>query len=57
MNILTLKEAADFLKISHHTLREMAQRKEVPGFKLGGSWRFTLGDLQNHIESLKTQEA
>lgn len=49
--VLTLKEAAALLRISETTLRDRAQKGEVPGAKIG-SWRFSrsalLGMLTGH---------
>lgn len=46
MNCLTLREAAESLRISTRTLTRLASKKKIPGFKLGGQWRF----ISEHIE-------
>ena len=38
--LMNIKEAADYLNISHHTLYKLLERKAVPSAKIGGSWRF-----------------
>ena len=38
--ILTLKEVSAFLKVAEKTVSTLAQRGELPGFKVGGQWRF-----------------
>ena len=38
--ILTLKEAAKYLKTSCRTLRGLGQTREIPCFRLGSQWRF-----------------
>ncbi len=38
--ILTLKQAADFLQISERTLQRIVKTGEVPGVQVGGQWRF-----------------
>ena len=39
--LLNIRESAEFLNISHHTLYKLLERKEVPAAKVGGSWRFS----------------
>lgn len=38
--ILTLEEVADYLKAGKRTVYRLAQKGEIPAFKLGGTWRF-----------------
>lgn len=38
--LMNIKEAAEYLNISHHTLYKLLERKAVPAAKIGGSWRF-----------------
>lgn len=42
--VLTLKEAAALLRISETTLRDRAQKGEVPAAKIG-VWRFSRSEL------------
>ncbi len=39
LRLLTLGDAAAILQLSKRTLIKMIQKKEVPGFKVGGQWR------------------
>src|SRR6185503_3231522 len=39
-NILTIREVADLLKINEKTVYKLAADAKIPGFKVGGSWRF-----------------
>lgn len=58
--ILTLEEVAAYLKAGKRTVYRLAQKGEVPGFKLGGTWRFRRCELDRWIaESInkKQQEA
>ena len=43
--LLTLREAADVLRLSTRTMREYVQRGEVEGRIIGGRWRFRRADL------------
>ena len=42
--ILTLKQVADFLKVTERTIYRLAATKKIPAFKVGGSWGFSLVD-------------
>ncbi len=48
--ILTIKEVADYLKVTERTLYRLAQEGKIPAFKVGGSWRFRRDDLDRWIE-------
>lgn len=39
-NILTIREVADLLKINEKTVYKLVADAKIPGFKVGGSWRF-----------------
>jgi len=54
--ILTLKEVASYLKLTEKTAYRLAAEKKLPGFKVGGSWRFKMSDLQAWIEAQKDKE-
>jgi excisionase family DNA binding protein len=43
--LLTLREAAEVLRLSTRTTREYAQRGEIEGRISGGRWRFRRADL------------
>jgi len=51
--ILTLKEVAAYLKLAEKTAYRLASEGKLPGFKVGGSWRFKKNDLEKWIESQK----
>ncbi|EID7757865.1 TPA: helix-turn-helix domain-containing protein [Vibrio parahaemolyticus] len=53
--ILTLKEVAAYLKLAEKTAYRLASEGKLPGFKVGGSWRFKREDLEAWIESQKPQ--
>lgn len=50
---LTLPEVAQLLKVAEKTVYTMAQRGEIPAFKVRGQWRFKRADLDQWIESQK----
>ncbi|MCG7949603.1 MAG: helix-turn-helix domain-containing protein [Candidatus Thiodiazotropha endolucinida] len=52
--ILTLKEVADYLKLAEKTAYRLAADGKLPGFKVGGSWRFKREDVPAWIEEQKS---
>ena len=52
--ILTLKEVAQYLKLAEKTAYRLAAEGKLPGFKVGGSWRFKKEDIENWIAEQKT---
>lgn len=53
--ILTLKEVAEYLKLAEKTAYRLAAEGKLPGFKVGGSWRFKREDIQSWIEKNKSE--
>ncbi|ENM3794589.1 helix-turn-helix domain-containing protein [Vibrio cholerae] len=53
--ILTLKEVAAYLKLAEKTAYRLASEGKLPGFKVGGSWRFKMEDLETWINSQKVR--
>ena len=52
--ILTLKEVAEYLKLAQKTAYRLAAEGKLPGFKVGGSWRFKQEDIDRWIEQQKS---
>lgn len=51
--ILTLKEVAEYLKLAEKTAYRLVAEGRLPGFKVGGSWRFKQQDIEAWIEDQK----
>lgn len=51
--MLTLKEVAAYLKLAEKTAYKLAAEGKLPGFKVGGSWRFKREDVEVWIEKQK----
>ncbi len=51
--IMTAKELSKFLKLSESTIYKLAASGEIPGFKIGDSWRFELEEIQKLIRDSK----
>ena len=43
--IMTIGEVADYLKVTERTIYRLAGAKQIPAFKVGGSWRFSKKDI------------
>jgi len=43
--ILTIREVAAYLKVTERTIYRLAAAKQIPSFKIGGSWRFSRLDI------------
>jgi excisionase family DNA binding protein len=52
-DIITIREVAEYLKLTEKTTYRLASEGELPGFKVGGSWRFKLKDLEKWISTKK----
>lgn len=48
--ILTLKQVADFLKVTERTIYRLAAAKKIPAFKVGGTWRFSSTEINQWIQ-------
>jgi excisionase family DNA binding protein len=53
--IVTAKEVGQFLKLSESTVYKLIKEKELPGFKIGDSWRFDLDEINELIEKAKEE--
>lgn len=49
--ILTIREVADYLRLAEKTVYRYASEGKVPGFKVGGAWRFRKTDIETWIDS------
>jgi excisionase family DNA binding protein len=49
--LLTIREAADVLRLNPRTVREYVRRRELEGRVIGGRWRFRRKDLDSFFEN------
>ncbi|MBY0355293.1 MAG: helix-turn-helix domain-containing protein [Rickettsiales bacterium] len=49
-DIMTIDEVASYLKLKLKTAYHLAAKGEIPGFKVGGSWRFRKGEIDKWIK-------
>ena len=52
-DIMTIKEVCEYLKLNEKTAYRLASEKKIPGFKVGGSWRFDKTDIDKWIKNQK----
>ncbi len=50
IEILTIRELAQYLKVNERTIYRLVSGKKIPAFKVGGSWRFSLADIDVWIK-------
>ena len=48
--ILTIRQVADYLKVTERTIYRLAGVKKIPAFKVGGTWRFSRADIDSWIK-------
>lgn len=49
--ILTIKEVATYLKVHERTVYRLANKGEIPAFKVSHVWRFRLCDIEQWIRA------
>lgn len=54
-DVMTIREVAEYLKLTDKTAYRLAAGGTIPGFKVGGAWRFRKGDIDDWIEARKLQ--
>jgi excisionase family DNA binding protein len=52
-HIVTARELCGYLKLSDSTIYKLALNGELPGFKIGDSWRFDMDEVIEHIKAKK----
>lgn len=54
---MTVHDVAAYLNVDDKTIYRLAQRGDLPGFKVAGAWRFQSVDLDRWIEAQKQHSA
>ena len=57
--IMTIREIANYLKVTKRTVYQLASVKKTPSFRVGGNWRFLRSDIDERIKeqtSVKIQK-
>ena len=55
VQIMTIKEVADYLKVNERTVYRMASAGKIPAFKVGGAWRIKATELEAWIGAQSNQ--
>jgi excisionase family DNA binding protein len=55
-DILTIKEVSEYLRLAEKTAYRLAAEGTLPGFKIGGSWRFRKTEIDSWINSQKKRQ-
>ncbi len=55
--ILTIKEVAEYLKVTERTIYRLAGAKKIPAFKVGGTWRFSRADIDEWIRCQSSEQS
>lgn len=45
--IMTINDVANYFKITEKTTYRLVSEGKIPGFKVGGSWRFNRSEIIN----------
>ncbi len=48
-DIMTIEEVAEYLRVSERTVYDWVQKGEIPGGKIGTSWRFKRSEIENWV--------
>ena len=56
-DMMTIKEISEYLKIKEKTAYHLAAKGEIPGFKVGGAWRFKKREIEDWIEQNRNSKA
>lgn len=51
VELLTVDEVAQLLRVSRHTVYRLAGNGEIPGRKIGRSWRFIRTELLKYLHN------
>lgn len=49
-DVITIQELAVYLKMAEKTLYRLAAQGDIPGFKVGGAWRFRKSEIDKWIK-------
>ena len=49
-DLMTIQEVAEYLRLNEKTAYRLAADGKIPGFKVGGSWRFRQSEIEAWIE-------
>jgi excisionase family DNA binding protein len=56
-HIFTVPELSEYLRIHRTTIYRLLSRGLIPGFRVGNSWRFSVGAIEKWEHSRRSAEA
>lgn len=56
-DIMTIKEVSEYLKLTKKTAYRLVAEGKIPGFKVGGSWRFRRDEIENWTKEKSQKRA
>jgi excisionase family DNA binding protein len=57
IDVMTIRELADYLKLAEKTAYRLAAEGKIPGFKVGASWRFRKSEIDRWIVAQEKGQA
>ncbi|MGE5415887.1 MAG: helix-turn-helix domain-containing protein [Acidobacteriota bacterium] len=54
MELLTVEETAQYLKMNPEVIRRWLREKRLPGIKIGKEWRIAKEDIDAMLKKLKS---
>ena len=55
MEVYTVDEVADALKLHPYTIRRLSREKKIPAFKFGGQWRYRIDEIDKWSRTYSRQ--
>ena len=56
-DIMTIREVADYLRLTEKTAYRFALEGKIPGFKVGAAWRFRREDIVSWTKEASKKRA
>lgn len=56
-DIITIKEVAEYLKLTEKTAYRLAAEGKIPGFKVGASWRFRRDEIEQFTKNKQAEDS
>lgn len=50
-DIMTIREVAEYLRLNEKTTYRYASEGKIPGFKVGGAWRFRRDEIEKFTKA------
>jgi PAS domain S-box-containing protein/excisionase family DNA binding protein len=54
---MTVRDVADYLQVDEKTVYRLVQKRELPGFKVAGTWRFRHDEIDSWIDASREGSA